>query len=109
MIVEIKDAGADASNVIAFPAPAAAPRPVPVVAAALSSVASSSASICSALLLAGVRDLELSVDKVASMVAAMPQGTARTHAEAELKSIRGQLETARTLSREVAETSPGSV
>jgi hypothetical protein len=109
MIAEIKDVGADASNVIAFPAPAAAPRPVPAIAEAVSTVASRSASICSALLLAGVRDLELSVDKVASMVAAMPRGEARTRAEAELKSIRGQLDTARTLSREVAETSPGSV
>ena len=99
---QMKAEACAATNVVPFPGVRAAIQPLPVAKSAVAAIASSSATLCSALLLQGVGDLENAVDKVARMVMAMPEGEARHRAEDELMFIRAQLETARTMSREVA-------
>ncbi len=59
-----------------------------------------------AMLLQGVNDLERAVDKVAVIVEAMPTGEARAHAEANLRTLRAQLATARGLSEQIREREP---
>jgi hypothetical protein len=88
------------SKVIAFPKSAAPQGPADLQNLTAAFVASFSTTSAT-MLLEGIDDLARAVDKVATIVEAMPLGEAREHAEADLETLRVQLATARSMSEKI--------
>ncbi len=88
------------SKVISFPKAVPSRGPDDLQKLTTAFVASFSTA-SAAMLLEGIDDLARTVDKVGILVQAMPEGAARTDAEADLETLRVQLATARSLSEEI--------
>ena len=88
------------SNVVTFPKSATPQKPADLQKLTAAFVASFSTASAAALL-EGIDDLARAVEKVGILVQAMPEGAARTDAEADLETLRVQLATARSMSEKI--------